>query len=753
MPALAIYVRLHDGRYHGNGDWPPSPARLFQALVAGAGISGPLNGTTREAFMWLEAQTAPTIAAPRAWQARRGVLFYMPNNDSDRIEGDPSRIAEIRTATKTFRPYLFDPSIPFVYAWSFPPALDDRRKAETVCSLAARLYQLGRGIDMAWAWGEIIEDGELDALLAAHPGEVFRPSKAAGGRALPAPYPSSFTSVERRYLAYAQRFSYRKEGRSVQVVFRQPPRPLFRLTGYESPSSRQVYELRDPEAGSAFAPWPLERAYSLVVKLRDAAVDKLKRAVPASSADIDRVLMGRAPDGANDCPPESRVRIVPLPSIGHVHADREIRRILVETPPACPVRPDDIQWAFSGLALSAPDNGEAVATLIRTDDDSFLRHYGLQDDPSCRVWRTVTPAVLPQDARRRRIDPARKLQESKAGTERTIEQARAASSVGQALRHAGLQVAPEAIRVQREPFETNGRRVEEFAEETRFDKHRLWHIEVEFRAPVRGLLAIGDGRFVGLGVMAPLLQTTGVYALAVESGLVGSPHPESLARALRRALMARVQEHLNGPMPTFFSGHEADGAPARGPGSAHIAIAFDEPRNRFLIIAPHILERRPPSHGETQDLTTLDHAIRGLTELRTGATGVLSLGLLTLNTEADPLFAPSRVWTSLTQYRVTRHARAADAREALARDLEDQLRLRGFPQAKVAPLACRGIAGCGLEGTATLEFKIAVPGPVLLGRSRYLGGGLFTGEPRPDTSASTSLSTPNKNHPRTPSIF
>ena len=37
---LVIHVHLHEGRYHGEGDWPPCPARLFQALVAAAGLQG-----------------------------------------------------------------------------------------------------------------------------------------------------------------------------------------------------------------------------------------------------------------------------------------------------------------------------------------------------------------------------------------------------------------------------------------------------------------------------------------------------------------------------------------------------------------------------------------------------------------------------------------------------------------------------------------------------------------------------------------
>src|SRR5579875_2436106 len=64
MAALVIYVRLHDGRYQGRGDWPPSPARLFQALVAGLGLSGPLVESEQKALKWLEALQAPIVAAP-----------------------------------------------------------------------------------------------------------------------------------------------------------------------------------------------------------------------------------------------------------------------------------------------------------------------------------------------------------------------------------------------------------------------------------------------------------------------------------------------------------------------------------------------------------------------------------------------------------------------------------------------------------------------------------------------------------------
>ncbi len=150
------------------------------------------------------------------------------------------------------------------------------------------------------------------------------------------------------------------------------------------------------------------------------------------------------------------------------------------------------------------ETGEVQAVLTRSDEKGFLGHYGLADDRGHRVWRTVTPAALPEDARRRRIDPARIRDEPKAGLERANEQARAAAAVCQALRHAWVRTQVVAIRVQREPFEANGARVEAFAGGTRFPKERLWHVEITFEAPVSGPLTVGDGRFLGLGIMAPL---------------------------------------------------------------------------------------------------------------------------------------------------------------------------------------------------------------------------------------------------------
>lgn len=726
MGALVLYVRFHDGRYHGEADWPPSPARLFQALVAGAGLAGRLGDVDRNALTWLERQRAPDIAAPPVWRSRRGVLFYMPNNDSDRIEGDPLQMSKIRTATKVFRPYLFDAAIPFVYAWRLEAAPADEEHAGVICRLAERLYQLGRGIDMAWAWGEVLDDDALSTLLARYLGQVFRPSTGKGAVSLPSLFPGSLRSIEERYRAYSKRFRYVHDGGAVKVVFHQPPRPQFRSVAYDSPPARQLYDLREPTAEAAFAPWPLIRASALVVRLRDGAVERLKRAMPERASEIERVLVGRKPDGTNDGPPADRVRIIPLPSIGYIHADREIRRVVVEVPATCPIRAADVHWAFSGLLVD-PETGEVHAVLTRADDQQFLRHYGADDDGRHRVWRTVTPAALPEGARRRRIDPMRQLEEAKTGRERAMEQARAAAAVCQALRHAAVRTAAGVIRVQREPFETKGARVEVFADGARFTKERLWHVEVTFESTLSGPLVIGDGRFLGLGVMAPVVKPWGIHVFTVDAGLTEHADPMGVARALRRAVMARVQEVLghSTTLPAFFSGHEPDGAPAKSQLHPHLAFVFDPRSARLLVTAPHILDRREATRDEVANLRVLGEALRGFHELRAGTPGFLKLRTVVADRATDPLLVASRTWESVTPYHVTRHTKKVGADEALAIDLRAECRRVGLPVPHVESTECRGVPGVGLVGQARLAFEVAIEGPVLLGRCRHTGGGLF----------------------------
>ncbi|MFQ3591211.1 MAG: type I-U CRISPR-associated protein Csb2 [Chloracidobacterium sp.] len=500
---LIIHVRFLEGRYHGQGDEPPSPFRLFQALVAGAGLSGPLDDSTRQALTWLEGlDDAPIIASPRM-ACGQEVTMFVPNNDLDKFGGDVRNIAKTRGAKKVWKPRHFDAAVPLIYVWPF--AEDGKVHAGRICALSEKLYQLGRGVDMAWAWGEILDDTDnveatLDAKLAEHNVIVRRPS-AGDGHRLACPTRGSLESLERRH--QSQRF--RTDTTTGQRVFIQPPKPICRQVSYDTPPIHYLFELRASTDVERRLAWPLERASSLVVAARDAACARLKAAM--SSYNVAPYLVGRQPNGSNAAPTGSRVRIIPIASIGMHYADRAIRRLLVEVPAACPIRSDDVRWAFSGAEFDTPAKaaGEKVG-LVPSDDRDMLRHYGV--GTKAKVFRSVTPVALPEVGKRRRIEPSRKLTVAKPGPERIEEISRAGNAVIQALRHAGVSAPVESLRLQREPFEAAGSRVEPFAEGTRFEKERLWHVEIAFGVPVKGPLLFGDGRFLGLGLMAPVRDFT-----------------------------------------------------------------------------------------------------------------------------------------------------------------------------------------------------------------------------------------------------
>ncbi len=714
---LTIHVRAHEGRYHGDGDELPSPFRLFQALVAGAGISGPLDDQTKQALVWLEGLDAPIVSSPRMARGQ-AVTMFMPNNDLDKFGGDVRNIAKTRGAQKVWRPRHFDATVPWIYSWPF--AEDGPTHADKICALSEKLYQLGRGVDMAWAWGEVLTEAALDAKLVEYNGVVRRP-RAGDGLLHACPKKGSFESLERRY--QARRF--RTE--SGQRVFVQQTKPSYRQVSYESLPVRHIFELRSSGDSERRVAWPLEGASCLVVAAREAARARLSTHMPDRLHDLERYLVGRKPDGSNAVPAESRVRIIAIPSIRMHYADRAIRRLLVEIPAACPLRSDDVRWAFSGAELFDPDTGEVKDVLLSPSDaDDMLRHYGV--GAGARVFRSVTPVVLPEEGKRRRIDPTRKFADAKGGLQRVVEISGARAAVVQALRHAGVSAPAQSIRLQREPFDGAGSRVEPFAEGTRFEKERLWHVEIAFGVPIEGPLMLGDGRFLGLGLMAPANDVVPeAHAFAIADGLVGQPEPLEVARALRRAVMARVQATLStrDRLAPFFSGHADDGAPIRGSRSSHLSFAFEPEMRRLVILAPHVVERRVPTPQELDHLRTLDAALEGFRELRAGHAGSFSLSPAAIREDDRSLLGHSCVWKTITPYVVTHHAKGGTATEALAADVGAECRRLALPEPRVESSNVRGVPGMGLTGDVTLLFERRVAGPVLLGRTRHLGGGLF----------------------------
>lgn len=751
---LLMAVHLHpDGmgtaRYHGMHqgapEWPPAPARIFQALVAGVARGERLPDAMLPALQWLEQLPPPVIAAPQR-RVGQAVSLYVPNNDADALS-NPADVSGIRTA-KLVQPSLFDGHQPLLFAW--PMATCDATDTGQAMADAAvvrlteaaeSLYQLGRGVDMAWADARVVSDDELRPLLQHYRGAVHQP--ASGTTAAPllaCPAAGSLDSLVQRHRA--TRLRAEGQGRKSRVLFTNAPKPRFAAISYAPVRRLALYDLR--ERGSTRAwPWPLRHAAGLAEQLRHAAAQRLRDALPEATDAIERCVLGRTADGSGTVALVQRLQIVPLPSIGAAHTDASIRRVLVEVPADSPLSAADVDWAFSGLERIDPDTGELSPwQLTKADRLDMQAHYS---GPS-RHWQSVTAVVLPQASARRRIDPARQQADGKPAMERQAEQARAEATVLQALRHAGVSAAAVQVRVQREPFTGQGQRAETFADGTRFAKERLWHVAIAFDRQVAGPLVLGDGRFVGLGVMAPTArasgsfddaaawtdgQSDGVWVLQRDTGEQSPTPPDeplALARAMRRAVMSRVRDAGDQPGSTsvnpYFSGHATDSeAPDRRP-SHHLAYHWDAPRDRWLVLAPHRLQHRPAYGWERRHMALLDLALEDMAELRAGTAGRHVVRQLTASA-ADPALAPAVEWESVTPFIATRHRRLASAQAALVADVLAECARCHLPTPEVTVLDLQSVAGQGLQGRLRLRFASAVAGPLALGRSSLLGGGLF----------------------------
>ena len=734
---LLVSIRFHEGRYHGAGDWPPAPARLFQALVAGAARGAALSDATIGALEWLEHRPPPTIAAPRETRGQP-VTLYVPNNDLDSRLGAKAtptlqRAAAAIRVPKTVRPVLFDTGTPVLYLWTVDCEEGEARVAalhEAVCGL----YRLGRGMDMAWAEAETLDATEAERRLAGHGGVVWHPAAAGGGggdRSLLCPRPGTLMSLAARFQGFRNRFRVGGTNRKPVRVFAQPPKALLVKVPYHAPPVSFYFDRRDGD-GNRFADRPLAEASALVAEVRDKCAGRLRKTAPELAADIDRFLVGK---GAGDADKASRVRILPIPSVGHEHADMAIRRLAVHVPQSCPLRADDLAWTFGQVVWTDEETGEIWAGLQRAEGgDRMVGRY----ERAGRCWRSVTPLALPECAARRRTDPIRATDTPKDAPERAAEEARATAAIIQALRHAGVRARAEKVRVQREPFHPRGERAEAFAVQPRFSARRLWHAEIVFAETVRGPLVLGDGRFLGLGLMLTVDRAPDILAFDISGGLVEGADPVEIARAARRAMMARFQVAI-GPrdsLPGYVSGHAEDGGPASGGAHRHVAVAVDlsRPRPRVLFIAPWRLWRGEDNEPDRETLRAherLAGALAGMDTLRAGAAGLLVLAPTELDDASDPLLAPAREWQSATEYRITRHERRLSDTEALVADVRAELRRAGRPEpAAVEILAVsRGRRG-GLSGRLRLVFARAEPGPLALGRTAHKGGGLFVSRVR-----------------------
>lgn len=481
---LCISVTFLDPLFHGKGDqdlpeWPPSPMRLFEAMVAGS-KTGKRNmrwlaqDDLRQSFLWLERQTPPDIVAPCVRLAPAYTLF-VPNNDSDELLDRHDRLT-----SKVPRPYRMtgadsegNKQQTLHYVWSIPEKdWPTASKHTGILSRECRhLMALGWGIDQVVGNGTVLTSKEAARL----PGERWQPWLTDSSRMdrLRVPTEGSLKNLDNVYEAFCNQLD--------SGAYVRPPRvSQFDQVRYVKTTNlpRRPYAAFEFQEGIWCKP---EASNIVAAMLRSlACTEQNRNDFRNQFGDDTEVYLAGHVNSKERTPP--RFSYLPLPTIGHQHADGLVRRLLIAEPYGGDGR--RARWAERRLGgqvlIDKEGNGRGqLLELWRNSSRRMVSRYVSEH----QTWSTVTPAILPG------------FDDGKLG--------KAEKLFIRAIRQAGLSTdGITDLTLRKAPFWPGSQHPRNYLRPRYLKNLPSWHVQLEFREPVSGPIAIGAGRHVGLGVMA-----------------------------------------------------------------------------------------------------------------------------------------------------------------------------------------------------------------------------------------------------------
>jgi CRISPR-associated protein Csb2 len=540
MMHLVLTVRFLDDRYHGLLDrggppeWPPSPFRLFQALVAGVGRRRELvNGADvpenkeftniGKALGWLQSHTRnhpPVIIAPQH-KVGQAITRFVPNNDGDKKFDRQERLTAKPTVPTLF--ILDNDQNPEVhYVWQLPenhdcPVADIERAARS-------LTALGWGIDMAFADARPASEGDIQGLKGIRWYPKKRDWPLRDTLRTPTYHEDSgectLCDLRHCHSTFINRIEH---GNPLKTVDKPKVFDRVLYTSIERPIGRPhvVFKLAD-ENEDTFC-YPHAKLIHIAGMVRHLAIERMKDDPPSWIENpgewVSRVVRGKRNESAGD--DHQQFSYVPLASIGHAHADAMIRNVMIVAPLDMERELYHLADRLDGLQLKPEGDSEKCKQDLAGNfaDRNWLQRFNPPPGKfiakgylgTASVWETVTPVIL-DGHRKAKGDDARAVART---TERLIRKA---------LARAGIE-APCEFTWQMFPFIKNALSAHERDKERRLTGYfrpdylqgrGAVHVRLSFgrRAverdmdsawtpiDVSGPLMIGAGRHCGLGVFA-----------------------------------------------------------------------------------------------------------------------------------------------------------------------------------------------------------------------------------------------------------
>lgn len=470
---LNITVRFLQPFAHGRGDnaepeWPPSPLRLFQALVAAAAARWNERETilyATEALNWLEHQTASIVACIGTVSATR-TQFYVPDNSADLLvaswkRGETDKVP--KRTDKVVRPtHLHGEAVCYL----FPLESGECRHFETLKATARSITHLGWGIDLVAADAEIIGEDAVRRL----PGECWQMA-GSGGVALRVPVDGTLNDLIRKHSDFL--------GRVTADGFK-PVAPLreFAVRHYRRSTDIEarpccVFQILKPDASGNLAFHTARRTRDVAAWVRH-AVDQVCR--KAGWDDFAAFVHGHGVEGRQNTSQNSshRFQYLPLPTVNFkLNRVESIRRVMVAAPVGYEDRIDFIRRRLLGHPLLW--NGEEIGILNVQAGKDWVRD---QYTARAQSWSSVTPVILDGYDDR---SPAKTLKL----LQKALLNAGVTSEVECEWQPFGFRAGVEPVRAFNRPENLHG---------------TMTHVRLRFRQPIPGPLALGAGRFRGFGL-------------------------------------------------------------------------------------------------------------------------------------------------------------------------------------------------------------------------------------------------------------
>jgi len=516
MSNFIISVTFLNGTFHGRSDgrspeWPPSPMRLFQALVAVAGTRWQTEfpEQVQVALDWLASQPPPVIYAP-TYHVGTPYQTSVPNNAMDIVgrawsKGSTSKDAKVSThkAMKEIAStYLLpEPDQPWQtadesgwlvsYVWELNEAKSVEGNLDVLKTLASSLYEVGWGLDLVAGHASIEED------LPTHE-QCWSPSNTAG-TPLRTPRPNAREALQHRHARFLNRIS----GNTLIPV---PPLSsiTYQVTQYrrtDDPAALTFAAFSFLEtSGAKQRSFPLLSGMQIAGMLRHAASTVAATAGWSSEA-INQLILGHGESKKDDQhQPVGRERFayLPLPSLERRKTPDYnyvgmIRRALIYIPAGGhDAEVHAMRRLLSGMELirKQEKSVEALITAL-PDSDRMVSRY-VPRDGAC-TWSTVTPVILPghDDRKEKKTEKLLRKCIIQAGYSKYLAE------------HALLDWRPVGYRAGAEHARMYIGNVPKHLKD-----YPLYHVKISWRQAdaspvnVHGPLVLGGGRYYGIGLFA-----------------------------------------------------------------------------------------------------------------------------------------------------------------------------------------------------------------------------------------------------------